>query len=539
MARRRLLQAGAAVCAAPLATAQLPAHSRVALVIGNIAYEKTRRLVNAVNDARAMGALLQEAGFAVDMQLDVGRDAMRDAMQRLVVAARRESAQFVFFYYAGHGAQLEWQNYLIPVDARVGSTEDVREQCVGLGQLLADFARTRPRTFVLILDACRDDPFGSTFRPEQPGLSQYDAPPGTLLAFSTSPGGVAQDGRGANGLYTEYLVRELSVRATRIEDALKRVRTSVRVASGGRQVPWESTSLESDVYLFERARPNAEELERRLGAELAAWARVKNSQRADDWAAFLLEHPAGNFAEIAQGRILTFERRDATRRLAVAAAPPKGGTPELVIGPGKVVPVLVQPSPNPHSAGTYAMNRRYSVGDQAAYTFFEALYRTKPERRQWTVTRIDEEADRVEINGGRRLLDAMGNEILVEDARYAVRRQLVPAECYVGKRWTTRWTKSDAGEQPPIFTVTVEARERIRVPAGEFDAFRIAAIGYIPLPQSWDRRNQLRVVHRQWVVPGLNFFVRQELERWNTMGLSRTIDVLEMTGCTQQRWSPA
>src|SRR5262249_38674501 len=153
--------------------------------------------------------------------------------------------------------------YLLPVDGNVESNADIRKQCVDLGQLLRVLARGKGKTALIILDSCRDDPFGSRFRPTQKGLSQYDAPPGTLLAFATSPGSVSIEIEGqVNGLYTKHLVRELSVNGVRIEDALKRVRLNVRVASRGRQIPWESTSLESDLYLFPAAARSTADLER-------------------------------------------------------------------------------------------------------------------------------------------------------------------------------------------------------------------------------------------------------------------------------------
>ena len=154
------------------------------------------------------------------------------------------------FYYAGHGTQLDWRNYLVPVDANVASAKELGLRCLDLGVLLEELSKTRDKVFVLILDACRDKPLGTSFQPEQRGLSPFDAPAGTVLAFSTAPGAVASDGPGKHGLYTESLLRELSVRGVRIEDAFKRVRLNVRLASGGRQIPWESTSLESDVFLF-------------------------------------------------------------------------------------------------------------------------------------------------------------------------------------------------------------------------------------------------------------------------------------------------
>ena len=117
-----------------------------------------------------------------------------------------------------------------------------------LNVLLQGLTRANNPMNVVILDACRDSPFGRRVPVEQKGLSQFDAPPGSLLAYATSPGNVASDGEGANGLYTENLLRELKVPEAKIEDVFKRVRLNVRRRSNGQQIPWESTSLEEDFY---------------------------------------------------------------------------------------------------------------------------------------------------------------------------------------------------------------------------------------------------------------------------------------------------
>lgn len=313
--RREFLKIGAA--AALMGGRVVPVHaaadpSRIALVVGNNSY-RDAPLVNAVNDAKAVGALMEQAGLTVTLKTDLNREALQDAAAAFGAAARASNARQVFFYYAGHGAQLDWRNYLLPVDARVASAADMPEQCLDLGVLLTELSRAKGKTFVLILDACRDNPFGESYRPAQKGLSQFDAPVGSLLAFSTAPGSVAADGSGANGLYTGNLVRELSVKGVRLEDALKRVRLNVRLASRGAQVPWESTSLESDVFLFNDApRLTEDELEQQVEADVAQWINIKSSRKADDWVAYLRNFPNGRFAEIAQVRL--------TRLLADAEA---------------------------------------------------------------------------------------------------------------------------------------------------------------------------------------------------------------------------
>jgi uncharacterized caspase-like protein len=281
-----------------------PDPSRLALVIGNSAYSAAP-LSNPANDARAIGTLLTQAGFTVDSHLDATRNGMMAAIEAFGAAVKRTETRQVVFYYAGHGAQLDWRNYLLPVDALVEKQEHIRQRCVDLALLLGQFSAAKDKTFVVILDACRNNPFGRAYRPEQQGLSQFDAPVGSLLAYATSPGNVASDGDGKNGLYTEHLVRELSQRNTRIEDALKRVRLNVRLASHGTQIPWETTSLESDVFIFngEHKKLSEAELEQLVEADVTEWARIKSSKKIDDWVGYLRSFPNGRFAEIAQMRL--------------------------------------------------------------------------------------------------------------------------------------------------------------------------------------------------------------------------------------------
>lgn len=322
--RRRFLQAAA--CLPPLlALRQARAASdpaRLALVIGNAAYRQSP-LVNPGNDARAMAALLGEAGFGVAAHLDATRSDMLAAIDRFGAAISRPQIRQVVFYYAGHGIQLDWRNYLLPTDAVVGSGEQVRQRCIDLGLLLGQFGAIRDKTFVIILDACRDDPFGNAFQPAQKGLSQFDAPAGSLIAYATAPGNVASDGQGRNSLYTENLVRELSRRGTRLEDALKRVRLNVRLSSHGAQVPWETTSLESDVFLFKEGQKKLsdDELEQEIEADVEAWTRIKASRKQEDWIAYLRDFPNGRFAEIAQMRLARLMAD--VQKTPSAAAPPE------------------------------------------------------------------------------------------------------------------------------------------------------------------------------------------------------------------------
>lgn len=503
-ARRDFLKA---LAAAPLLPRWSPAFAdtgqRVALVIGNNAYRGSP-LINPVNDARSIGTLLRDADFAVEQQTDASLQTMAGAIERFGAAVRRGETKLAVFYYAGHGAQLDWRNFLLPVDAVVQNPADMKSRCVDLGQVLQHFAQTSDKTFVVILDACRDNPFGADYRPDNKGLSQFDAPVGSLLAYATAPGNVALDGAGSNGLYTENLVRELAMRGARIEDCLKRVRLNVRLASQGAQIPWESTSLEQDVVIFPsgQTKLSEEEVERQFEAELATWNRIKNSKKIDDWVGYLRDYPNGRFSEVAQARLarlLEAVERPAPR--ATQQAPVKA----IELAPGLRKGPLFQPSANPNSAGTHPLGRRFSVGDEAVYRQSDLLTGVEERVRTTRVSLVDVDSDLVEYNNGASATDLLGNPIRGPQRTFVGPMQFYPAELQLGKRWVARMAVTTrAGHSGSVeFNVKVAALERVSVPAGEFHAFRIEAIG-------WNYATNVSLERRFWVVPGLNFPVKAE-----------------------------
>jgi tetratricopeptide (TPR) repeat protein len=224
-----------------------PAEPRFALVIGNSGYSGAP-LANAANDAQAVAKVLQRAGFEVDLKLNANQRQMQDAIASL---GRRLNKDGVgLFYFAGHGVQIRGRNYLVPVGAEIRREADVPTFAVDVQQMLDRMGGARNRTNVVILDACRDNPFAGNGKAGAGGLSQLDAPTGSLIAFATAPGAVASDGKGANGLYTQHLLANIERPGTPIEEVFKRVRLGVRLDSNGGQIPWESTSLEADFSFF-------------------------------------------------------------------------------------------------------------------------------------------------------------------------------------------------------------------------------------------------------------------------------------------------
>lgn len=509
--RRQILQATMAFSALPAyRSANASADpTRLALVIGNAAYQQAP-LANPVRDAQSVANLLQAAGLTVHTQHNARRADMLAAIQTFGSAANQPQVQQILFYYAGHGVQMDWRNYLLPIDAQVTSAEQVPEGCIALHQVLEPLSALKNKTLVIILDACRNNPFGTAWQAPAQGLSQFDAPPGSLIAYATAPGNVASDGAGQNGLYTEHLVRELGRKNTRIEDAFKRVRLNVRMASDGVQVPWESTSLENDVFLFASSRPKrtATEIEQELLADMAAWARIKGSTKVQDWASYLQTFPNGHFSEVAQEHLSRLSTPPANQPTAqtTALSPPPPALPAIDIRNGRGIPAQLKPAAgNPYSAGLYPHGRIYTVGDEHTLRVTEWTPTLKTHTEINRVTRVLPAQDRVEYNDGEMLVDLMGNPLNAADIRYDAPAQLFPSELFVGKNWQLVFAGHDKNGHASNTRLKgrVVGRENVTVPAGSFDAFVIVCSG-------WATATGERLENRYWIVPGLQVFVQWE-----------------------------
>lgn len=218
---------------------------RAALVIGNGAYG-TGRLRNPVNDARDMSRRLKEAGFDVILVKNGDLRMMEAGVDRLWSTLRKGGVGV--FYYAGHAMQVQGRNYLIPIGASIRTESDIRYEAVDVGRILGRMEDAGNGLNIVVLDACRNNPFARSFRSADRGLAIMDAPSGSLIAYSTSPGAIAEDGPGRNGTYTKHLLRHLLTPGLTIEDVLKRVRIDVSSETNGRQIPWESSSLTGYFY---------------------------------------------------------------------------------------------------------------------------------------------------------------------------------------------------------------------------------------------------------------------------------------------------
>lgn len=219
---------------------------RAALVIGNGSYS-SGPLRNPVNDATDMAATLQKLGFAVIFKKNVSLREMEEAITDFGNRLKRGGVGL--FYYAGHGLQVSGVNYLVPVGARIEKESDVKYEAVDAGRILDEMANANNGLNIVILDACRDNPYSRSFRSASRGLAIVStAPVGTFISYSTGPGSVASDGESRNSPYTVALLQYMKEPGLTIENVFKKVRTHLGKRTGGKQIPWELSSLQGDFY---------------------------------------------------------------------------------------------------------------------------------------------------------------------------------------------------------------------------------------------------------------------------------------------------
>jgi uncharacterized caspase-like protein len=302
---------------------------RVALVIGNGNYADSP-LKNPVNDARAMAASLREMGFEVIVRENANLLQMDDAVREF--GRRLERAHTGLFYFAGHGIQIKGRNFLIPVGANFEHEDEVSYRSLDAGQVLDKMDSAKTQVNLMILDACRNNPFHRQFRARRQGLAEMEAPAGTLIAFATAPGAVALDGEGDHGVYTKHLLKQVAERGLPVEQVFKRVRVGVSAETGERQIPWESSSLREDFQFRPAAVKAAVAVPVQVGdaaLELAFWDAIKNSKRADDYAAYLEQFPKGRFVPLARNRMQDYQKpADAMPRPVAVAVPASGSAVE-------------------------------------------------------------------------------------------------------------------------------------------------------------------------------------------------------------------
>ena len=224
-----------------IAPVQSKPRQRTALVIGNSTY-KAGALDNPVNDANDMAVRLKKLGFEVILKLNVNKREMKDAV-RLFDTKLRDKKGVGLFYYAGHGMQIKGENYLIPINATIKTSYDAVDESLNAGYVLDAMEASGNELSIIILDACRDNPFAQSLRSSKRGLAKMNAATGSIIAYATAPGNTAADGIGRNGLYTKHLLININKPNLSIEEVFKNVRIGVTKESNKLQTPWEESSL--------------------------------------------------------------------------------------------------------------------------------------------------------------------------------------------------------------------------------------------------------------------------------------------------------
>ncbi len=321
------------------------AQARLALVVGNADYASLPALANPRNDAQAVAEALRDLDFEVIALTDASRRELARAVLSFKRRLDRAGGDGVgLFFYAGHGVQAGGENFLIPVDTAIDAEAELEIAAIRTGWVLEQMEAAGSRLNIVILDACRNNPFRSRFRSAtRGGLARMRAPRGSLLAYAAGPGEVAEDGQGRHSPYTKALLETLRKPGLKIEEVFKQTRIRVAALTDGRQVPWEESSLTGDFYFKPpgdadtgavAARRPAETPEAAAGnRELVFWQSVMGSDDPGDYRAYLERFPDGLYAPLARNRLKELRPQDAPRSTGQQTA--------------RVAPPLPPPRPEP------------------------------------------------------------------------------------------------------------------------------------------------------------------------------------------------
>ena len=565
----------------PRAAGQVVGTRRVALVIGNGSY-KDAPLANPVNDARAVQAALKDSGFTVIYRENIDQRGMLAALREFGDQLRGGGASSVgtgLFYYAGHGMQIKGRNYLIPVGSNVEREDEVAYSAVDAQAVLDKMEAAGNATNIMILDACRNNPFIRASRSGAVGLAQMDAPVGTLVAFATSPGNVASDGAGQNGLYTQHLLTAMRLPGIKLEDVFKQVRANVRRDSQNKQVPWESTSLEGDFYFkAPAAAPSSGE-----ALETAMWDAVKNSTQPLEVRIYLNRYPQGRFAAVAQARLKQLESTTAAAALpavtvavvaaatplvkptAVAASPQtKPPTPIALATTGnaskeddltaevdrrtaELLASLAVPSPakpaatTPPKAVPQTNSAGFTTGDRWRYQTVDKFKQEVVNNWSRSVDGVNPDGS-LKLNGGFVGWSARGDLKFAKGNNTDYLREFTPAMNVTPSSLTVGHSerfshnlvwRNDGGSngtEERSGSLKVLGREQVKVPAGEFSALKIEMTGFgNGFEKTTNSPYTVSFKEVFWYVPELRNFVASEYEQRNRSGQIQFFSRNELT----------
>jgi hypothetical protein len=309
--------------------------NRVALVIGNASY-KDAPLDNPRNDATDMANKLKKFGFEVEKLIDANERSMKRAINRFGKKLQQKNTVGLF-YFAGHGVQVKGNNYLLPIGADINSEADVEFEAVNAARVLSQMSLADNGLNMLILDACRNNPYARSFRSSTRGLARMEAPSGSLILYATSPGNVAADGTGRNGLFTEKLMKSMDKQGLKIEDVFKQTAIAVSQASGKQQVPYIEGVILGNFYFqgdVTISKPNIvtvpapKPINYSRSTENLFWESVQEDPSKEMYEAYLKEYPTGYYARIAKIKLKRYTAKPTKTYTSKSSTATKTTTPK-------------------------------------------------------------------------------------------------------------------------------------------------------------------------------------------------------------------
>ena len=331
--RPRAIIAATVICLSAIAAEAQ--ERRVALIFGNDSYKTLPKLHNAAADARAIDAKLKALGWETVLRVNVTKREMNRAIDEFGNKLQGIDGAGLFFY-AGHGIQAEGKNFLVPVDAELETAVDLRTDAIDAGLVSHAMDDNRSRVNIVILDACRDNPLPNRGRSATRGLAIAEKSPGgprgAVVVYAAAPNQQAQDGApGGNGVFTGAFIKALSESDLKIEDVFKRTSAEVKSATGGKQVPWITSSLQGDFYFAPpapKAPPPATAAPAASqdagSAQVAFWNSIAGSDDPRMFEEYLRQYPNGRFVGLAKLKIETLSAKKPAPAPAqqLAALPP-------------------------------------------------------------------------------------------------------------------------------------------------------------------------------------------------------------------------
>ena len=481
---------------------------RVALVIGNGKYP-TAPLKNPVNDARAMAQSLKELGFEVTLRENTSQRDMAAAVRQFGTTI--SAGATALFYFAGHGMQVRGKNFLVPVDADIQLEEEVPYSTIDVNLVLDKMEIGKSGVNIVILDACRNNPFSRRFRSAATGLAQMDAPIGTLIAFATAPGSVAQDGTGENGVYTRHLLQNMPMPGLPVEQMFKRVRIGVAKDTQETQIPWESSSMKGD-FVFKEARVAAAQ-DRMIEEAVKAAAEKAAALTAERMRRDQEQSRQQSDRTRSEQEALAAEREALRRERERLAAEGESLRQKSAAAPGPVA-LAAPTAARPASARPSSSGPRPEVGDRWTYRFSDGFRKSLDYVIKVKAVSDDSVIDEMthgksrhpgQFEAGLEVASRMVDGIPI--------REVAPyLQSFGALAESEEWKSVQVAGAGSPFVAKLAGKETVTVPAGRFEATKIViegeqmargAMTRLLTIQVWYAPEVKRFVKAVYVAPGL------------------------------------